>query len=122
MNRSSIAPRGGGQTLIAVIAKEPRRSTPDLVLGNRIVLVSAISWNESINWGVARFAGTDATTIDRIGDTASLLSGTIAREVVTGGDGSGPGACDSPCATCRRCQDSPGACQPERVLARYVCE
>jgi hypothetical protein len=42
------------------------------------VLVSPIEWNDTINWGVARYAIPEGAVIDRIGEPASIPSDTIA--------------------------------------------
>jgi hypothetical protein len=71
-------PTGGGQTLVIMIAGEVRRDTLDVVLDDGVVLVSPIEWDETINWGVARYAIPNGAAIARLGDGASVPSDTIA--------------------------------------------
>lgn len=70
-------PTSGGQSLVVMIGTEPRLTTLDVVLGDGTVLGAPISWNDTINWGVARFAAPDATAIERIGDPTPPPSDSI---------------------------------------------
>lgn len=73
-----VVPTGGGQTLVVMIASDTRREVLDVVLDDGAVLVSPIEWNDTINWGVARYAIPEGAVIDRVGEPASIPSDTIA--------------------------------------------
>lgn len=73
-----VVPTGGGQTLVVMIAGDVRRDVLDVVLDDGVVLMAPIEWDETINWGVARFAIPDGATIARLGDPASVPGDPIA--------------------------------------------
>ena len=62
-----VVPTGGAQTLVVMIAGDSRRQILDVVLDDGAVLVSPIEWDDTINWGVARYAIPDGAVIDRVG-------------------------------------------------------